>query len=62
LRDQGLVVEMDVTGKDSEDVQEYARIKGIGGIIRILDDQRIEVVNLEKDETSTVTIDELLGR
>ncbi len=62
LRDQGLVVEIDVTGKEPEDVKEYARIKGIGGIIRILDDQRIEVVNIEKDETSTVTIDELLGR
>ncbi|OPZ94805.1 MAG: ATP phosphoribosyltransferase regulatory subunit [Firmicutes bacterium ADurb.Bin419] len=62
LRDQGLVVEIDVTGKEPEDVKEYARIKGIGGIIRILDDRRIEVVNIEKDETSTVTIDELLGR
>ena len=62
LRDQGLVVEIDVTGKDSEDVKAYAKIKGIGGIINILDDQRIEVYNIEKDETSTVTIDELLGR
>ncbi len=62
LRDQGLVVEIDVTGKEPEDVKGYARLKGIGGIIRILDDQRIEVTNIEKDETSTVTIDELLGR
>lgn len=62
LRDQGLVVEIDVTGKDSEDVKAYAKIKGIGGIINILDDQRIEVYNIENDETSTVTIDELLGR
>jgi ATP phosphoribosyltransferase regulatory subunit len=62
LRNQGLVVEIDVTGSGMNEAKQYAEVKGIGGIINILDKQRIEVYNIEKDETSTVTIDELLGR
>lgn len=62
LRDQGLIVEIDVTGKDFAFVKEYARSKEVGGIIQVLDDQRMKLHNLEDDVTSTVTIDELLGR
>lgn len=62
LRNQGLVVEIDVTGSGIEDLKQYARVKEIGGIINILDGQRIEIHNIEKDEISTVTIDELLRR
>jgi len=62
LREQGLVVEIDVTRKDPKDVKEYAKAKEIGGIINVIDDQVIEVHNIQRDEISTVTIDELLGR
>jgi ATP phosphoribosyltransferase regulatory subunit len=62
LREQGLVVELDVTRSEMVDLKQYAITKGIGGIINIVDEQCIEVHNIEKNETSTVTIDELLGR
>jgi len=62
LRNQGLVIEIDVTGNGIDELKQYARMKGIGGIINILDDQRIEIHNIEENKTSTVTIDELLRR
>lgn len=60
LRKQGLVVEMDINGGDFEAARNYAGLKGIGGILKVLDDENIEVHNLEKDEVSKVTISELL--
>jgi len=60
LRKQGLVVEMDINGGDFETSRNYAVSKGIGGILKILDDENIEVYNLEKGEVSKVTVSELL--
>jgi ATP phosphoribosyltransferase regulatory subunit len=60
LRKQGLVVEMDINGGDFEAARNYAGLKGIGGILKVLDDENIEVHNLEKGEVSKVTISELL--
>jgi len=62
LRNQGLVIEMDVTGNGIDELKQYARMKGIGGIINILDDQKIEIHNIEENQISTVTMDELLRR
>ncbi|MFZ5989879.1 MAG: ATP phosphoribosyltransferase regulatory subunit [Bacillota bacterium] len=61
LREQGLVIEMDITGDDVEEVKKYAASKGIGGIINVLDDDNIEVHNIEKGEVRKVTISELLS-
>jgi len=60
LRKQGLVVEMDINGGDLDTARNYAALKGIGGILEVLDDENIEVHNLEKGEVSKVTISELL--
>lgn len=61
LRNQGLVIEMDITGGcDFGKIKSYASSKGIGGILNVLDDENIEVHNLEKGEVSKVTVSELL--
>lgn len=59
LRAQGLVIEMYVGGNKPED---YAAAKNIGGIVRILNDNRVELINLEKNERKIVNINELLGK
>ncbi|TYQ15056.1 UNVERIFIED_CONTAM: ATP phosphoribosyltransferase regulatory subunit [Acetivibrio alkalicellulosi] len=61
LRKQGLVVEMDITGYEIEQIKNYARIKGIGGILNVLDDENIEVHNLENDEVKKVSVTEMLN-
>lgn len=60
LRKQGLAVEVDINGGDFETARNYAALKGIGGILKVLDDENIEIHNLEKGEVSKVTISELL--
>lgn len=59
LRNQGLCVEMDVTGYGINQVKDYAKQKGIGGIFYVLDKENIEVHNLETGEISTRNIKEL---
>lgn len=60
LRKQGLAVEMDINRGDFEKARNYAVSKGIGGILKVIDDENLEVHNLEKNEVSKVTISELL--
>lgn len=60
LRGQGLDVEMDITGRELEDIKKYATGKGIGGILNVLDEENIQVHNLEKNEIRQVTVKELL--
>ncbi|MCX7923689.1 MAG: ATP phosphoribosyltransferase regulatory subunit [Clostridia bacterium] len=62
LREQGLVVEMDITMGSLEDVKKYAASKGIGGIIYIVDSENIEVHNLENGEMTATSIGELLNK
>lgn len=62
LRKQGLVVELDITAGDIEKVKEYAQSKGVGGVLRILDSEKIEIHNLKEGQVSTVAISELLNR
>jgi len=51
---------VDINGGDFETARNYAALKGIGGILKVLDDENIEIHNLEKGEVSKVTISELL--
>lgn len=60
LRKQGLDIEMDITGRDFEEIKKYAKDKAIGGILNVLDEENIQVYNLEKDEVKQVTVKELL--
>lgn len=62
LRKQGLTIEIDITNNGIEAVKQYAKNKGIGGIIYILDDENIEVHNLESGEVTTATSSELVRR
>jgi ATP phosphoribosyltransferase regulatory subunit len=61
LRRQGLTVELDITGGDIDSLKAYARSKGIGGILRVLDNGNIEVHNLETGEVSVKAIDDCLN-
>ncbi len=62
LRKQGLTVEMDISGKDMESLRKYAAARGIGGILRVLDDKRIEIINIESGDSTFTSIDELLDK
>lgn len=62
LRKQGLSIEMDITGDSLEKVKQYARNKGIGGIIYIADNENIEIHNMQTGEISRTTINELIER
>lgn len=62
LRKQGLLVEMDITGRTMPELVQYASKKGIGGILHILDKERIEIYNIGTDETVKTTKNELLNR
>jgi len=62
LRKQGLNVELDVSCQGIDPAKEYARSKGIGGILYIKDEDRIEVCNLETGEVGTASLKELLDK
>lgn len=59
LRSQGLSVEIDITGGSIGELKEYAREKGIGGILRVLDSEEIEVYDIETGEVRKTSISEL---
>jgi len=59
LRSQGLAVELDIVNRGIEEVKDYAQSKGIGGIINILDDENIRVINIITGEISNTTMNEL---
>jgi ATP phosphoribosyltransferase regulatory subunit len=62
LRKQGLGVEMDITGYGIEELKEYARSKGIGGILYILDDEHIQLHNIITGEVSDATMGQLMNK
>jgi len=61
LRKQGLVVEMDISMRGLDYIEAYSKAKGIGGIIRVLDDERVEVRNFETGEVHMTTVSRLKG-
>ncbi len=58
LRGSGLCVEMWLGGEGAED---YAKSRGIGGIVRVVDDETIDIVNLQAGEVTRTSIFDLLG-
>ncbi len=62
LRKQGTSVEIDLKNSSREQAKTYARAKGIGGIIFILDSEKIELYNLEQDLAISTTVAELLNK
>jgi len=59
LRNQGLCVEMDISGNNMELLKQYAAAKGIGGILNIIDDDNIEIHNIETGEITKTSISSL---
>lgn len=62
LRNQGLTVEIDITGDGIDGIKEYARDKGIGGILRVLEDGKIEVHNILTGECTITSMKELVSK
>jgi ATP phosphoribosyltransferase regulatory subunit len=62
LRMQGLTIEIDIMNNGIKAAEEYARSKGIGGIVYIVDDEKIEIHDLVKGEVTTATISDLLKK
>lgn len=62
LRRQGLAVELDIAEKTAEAAERYARSRNIGGVIRIVDEERVEIRYIQSGEVAMVKISELLKR
>ena len=62
LRRQGLVVELDISNKGVDAMKKYALSRNIGGVISILDDDRVEIYYVATGEVNRVSISELLKR
>ena len=59
LRRQGLLIELDLSGSDMEALKKYAVKKDIGGVIKVLDEDNIEVHNIATGEVNRTSISEL---
>lgn len=62
LRQQGVNVEVDISNLTDSEVLEYAEKKEIGGVIKILDDEKIEVIEVLTKNKKITSITELLGK
>lgn len=60
LRRQGLVVELDIANSGLESARSYAAAKNIGGVISIIDEDRVEIHYVESGEVAEVRISDLL--
>lgn len=62
LRGQGLSIELDITDSSPEEALGYAKAKGIGGTIRVIDEENVEIHYVQSGEVAEVRISELLKR
>lgn len=61
LRDMDVVVQLDFSNKSIEAAKDFAKAKGIGGVIRLFTDGKIEVYEIESGKVTNTTIEELAG-
>lgn len=61
LREMDVVVQLDFSNKSIEAAKAFAKAKGIGGVIRLFKDGKIEVNETESGKVTNTTIDELAG-
>ena len=61
LRSQGLIVEFDLMPSTKEHAVYYAKEKGIMGLLYVNKDKEIVIINLQTNEESKTTIDDLMG-
>lgn len=59
LRRQGLAVVMDVSNEGLEAVKRYADENKIGGIINVISDKEVEVINMESGEVRRSKLEDL---
>lgn len=59
LREQGLLVETDISGYDIKTAKKYAEKRGIGGIIFVPDNENIELHNIKTGEVTKTSQGEL---
>ncbi|GHV45074.1 ATP phosphoribosyltransferase regulatory subunit [Clostridia bacterium] len=57
LRHSGLCVET----WNGEGAEDYARFRGMGGIVRVIDQDTLDVINLNDGQTTRTSISELIG-
>jgi ATP phosphoribosyltransferase regulatory subunit len=62
LRRQGLAVELDIANMTADEAAAYAAARNIGGVIRILDEDNVDIHYIQSGETTSVKISELLKR
>lgn len=62
LRDQGMSVEVYLGNDSFDSACKYALSKNIGGVIRVVDEDRIEMKNLASNEVIKTSISELIKR
>ena len=62
LRKQDTTVEMDISLRGIDKAVEYAKSKGIGGIIRVMDNEVIELYNIKTGEVAKTSLSKLAGR
>ena len=60
LRRQGLIIELDLSGSDLNALKEYAAGKNIGGVIKVTDEDTVEVHNICTGEVERASISELV--
>ncbi len=60
LRKQGLSIEIDIENKGIEAAKEFAAGKGIGGVIYVCDEEKIELHDIKTATIKNTTIEELL--
>ncbi len=62
MRKQGLVVEMDVAGRDAAELESYAKAKSINGFLFIAGNGDINVYNIETGEAVKTSMEELINK
>jgi len=62
LRNQGMSVEMDVTGKDFEEIKIYAKNKKTGGIMFVRNGGEIELYDVSAGNTTITSVEELKNK
>ena len=61
LRSSGLCVEVWPESGGADRARQYAESRGIGGMVRVVDGDTIDIVNLQNGEVVTTSIFDLLG-
>jgi ATP phosphoribosyltransferase regulatory subunit len=62
LKNQGLNIIIDITDKTLEELKNSAKSKNIGGIIWVLDNENVEIIDIAKDSKKVVSINQFIKK